>query len=276
MSLVISASGRRLHVGDQSSTRSAYAAASRTLWPAAFVWMAFAVLTLSLIGFTLSLRSVGLLSGVFVTPAAAAEFSGAFMLTPSVQLSERQGAGAEELAAAMLVPQIQPGVVAVLAASDGSNVGPANAPGMQLSIAALASGIASMINYPFGFWCSDSFRVLAGSDASNLNRLCSGNPPAGGAVALRPTVSGDDVPPVPPIGPCESLEVLSQQTAALYYQDTRNQSGGTQTNALPSGSYNGAGGALGFVNANVQQNNGVDVNQQVSLKGGAVLGSRFF
>ena len=269
---------RRSSERNLSNTRSGYALAQTSHWHVVMLWASFALLATCLLGFALSLRNAGALAGLIISPAAAAEFSEVFVGMPSVQLSQGHGnSGSDELAAAMLVPKVDTGPLAALAAADGSNIGPLNAPGMQLAIAAMGGGISTMINYPFGFWCSDSFRVMAGSDASNLNRLCTGSVPAGVGAAVRGSIDGGDEPPLPPLGPCESLEVLSLQTARLSFSDTHNQSSGTQTNSLPSGSYNNSGnGAFGFTNVNVQQNNGVDVNQQISIKGGAALGSRLF
>jgi hypothetical protein len=244
------------------------------------LWASLALLTTCILGLALSLRSAHALDNLIITPAAAGEFSEVFVGMPSVQFSLRHGnSGSDELANALLVPNVNTGPFAALAAADSSNVGPSNAPGMQLAIAAIGGGISTMINYPFGFWCSDNFRVMAGADASNLNRLCTGSVPSGVGVVLGGNVKGGDEPPPPrpPFGSCESLEVRSLQTAALSLSGSRIQTGGSQDNTLPSGSFNGpSSGGFTFMTVNVQQSNGSNATQQAGNTIGGAIGSRSF
>ena len=270
--------GRRSNGRDVAPTRSAYIQAQGSRWEMALLWASLTLFTACLIGVALSLRIAGALLGV--SPAAAAELSEPFAGLPSTQLPSLQlsqsyaNAGSDDLAAALLMPDVNTGPLIWFAAADGSNAGPSNVPGMQLASAALSGGISTMINYPFGFWCSDNFRVLAGMEATNLNRLCGGLQPSGAGVVVREEVRGDETPPLPPPTPfdsCESIEVLAQQTAEVTFGKSRIQITGPRENVL-----NGNAGGFGFNAFTIQQNNGVNTTQQGTNTVGGAFGSFTF
>jgi hypothetical protein len=255
-------------------TRSTYAVALDTRWQRAILWSLMTVAAACLIAVAQSPRIAGILSGLLVSEASAAEFSDASLSQLPVQLSQGQAQGqgsSDDLAAAMIVPNVFVGPIGVLAAADGSNAGPANVPAMQLAFNAIGGGIASMINYPFGFWCSDNFRVLAGTDASNLNRLCTGSVPAGAAVVIQEN-QPEGTPPDTVFGPCESVEVISQQTARVVLKTSYAESGESHENSLTGGALGGSG----FRAVTVQQNNGAGSKQQGTNTIGGSLGSFTF
>lgn len=73
MDRTISASGRWLSIGGRPASRSAYVLARPSRWHTLLVWAMLVLLALCVVGFTLSLRSAGVLSGLIIEPATAAE-----------------------------------------------------------------------------------------------------------------------------------------------------------------------------------------------------------
>ncbi len=250
------------------------AGAEYSAWVTASVWTIAAMAAFAVAGAASFLRLANVLFGLLiVSPALAEEVADGER--PAAPIEERlSGSGveseqisdADNLATFTIMPDVWLHPSIVFAADDGANAGPAAAPAMQLAFAAIGSVATSMtVSYPFGFWCADSWRVLAGSDASHLNRIC-GSVISGGGFGLDLKREGNSTGGSTPgtLLSCEDgrAVVASELNSRVSIKNNNEYfSGGAADNTL-----GGTGLGTPGNSVSVQQNGGLNSIAQSSVR----------